>query len=64
MLEIFACIRVTFVYFTDQNQISKTVYCVRYLMVSKLVLQTETQKLHFRVRPWFNVSSPTSRRDN
>ena len=53
MLEKFACRTVTVVHFTDQNWISKTVYCIRCVMVCvTLVLQTEKQKFHFCVRPW------------
>ena len=52
ILEIFAYRTVTGVHFTDQNWISKTVYCIRCVMALKLVLQTETQKSHFCVRPW------------
>ena len=46
MLKIFAYRTAAGVHFTDQNWISKTVYCI------VLVLQTETQKSHFCVRPW------------
>ena len=36
MLEIFTYRTVTVVYFTDQNWISKTVYCIRCVMVCKI----------------------------
>ena len=73
---------VAIVHFTDQNWIPEIVYCIRCVMACKIVLQTETQKLHFCVLPWssltilnfsernrqtqryFNVSTPSSCRDN
>ena len=55
MLETFGYHAV--VHFTDQSWISKTVYCIRCVMVCKMVLQTETQKSHFRVRPWLLLTA-------
>ena len=45
MLEIFAYRRVTDVYFTDQNRISKTVYCIRCAMVYKIGFTDSNSKI-------------------
>ena len=73
---------VTIVHFTEQNWIPEIVYSIRCVIACKIGLQTETQKLHFCLRPsssftilnfsersrqtqrYFNVSTPSSRRDN
>ena len=66
MLEIFAYRGETVMHFTDQNRISKIVYCIRYVMVCKLVLQTQTQKSNGgrQKQRNFDISSPYSRRHN
>ena len=53
MLELFAHCTVTVVHFTDQNQVSKTMYIVSGVWWSvKLVLKSGMQKSHFCLRPW------------